>query len=155
MSYKCDHILLNLFCIESWKNIYVYYIIFIYENIKQLYSFNIDNNKSCFLSSKSAAWFLKDYVTLNTGVMMLKIQIYHCRSDILKYLKTENRYFNILQYYCNFNQINYALFEHKILCLKTLNILLRNSTENVIMVKCHICLFYFTYGIFVFTNRPV
>ncbi len=70
----------------------------------------------------------EDHVTLKTGVMMQKIQIYHFRNDILKYLKTENRYFNIcnsiLQYYCNFDQINYALFEHKILCLKTLNIYL-------------------------------
>ncbi len=108
-----------------------------------------------FLQQQISSMFSEDHVTLKTAVMMLKIQIYHCRNDILKYLKTENRYFNILQYYCNFNQINYALFEHKILCLKTLNILLINSTENVIMVKCHICLFYFTYGKFVFTNRPV
>ncbi len=31
--------------------------------------FNIDNNKKCFLSTKSAEWFLKDHVALKTGVM--------------------------------------------------------------------------------------
>jgi len=38
--------------------------------------FNIDDNKA-FLSTKSALeLFLKDHVTLKTGVMMLKIQLY-------------------------------------------------------------------------------
>jgi len=35
----------------------------------QLFVFSIDNNQNCFLSSKSS-WFLKDHVTLKTGVMM-------------------------------------------------------------------------------------
>ncbi len=30
--------------------------------------FNIDNNKKCFLSSKSAYYILKDHVTRKTGV---------------------------------------------------------------------------------------
>ncbi len=35
-------------------------------------TFNIGNNKKCFLSSKSAYYY---DVTLKTGVMMLKIQL--------------------------------------------------------------------------------
>ncbi len=37
--------------------------------------FNIDNNQKCF-SSSILEWFLKDHVTLKTGVMMLKIQLW-------------------------------------------------------------------------------
>jgi len=39
--------------------------------------FNIDNNKKCFLSTKSAELFLKDHVTLKTEEIILKIQICH------------------------------------------------------------------------------
>ncbi len=45
-----------------------------------MHVFNADNNK-CFLSSKSEG-FLKDHVTLKTGVMMLKIQLYHHRNKL-------------------------------------------------------------------------
>ncbi len=38
-------------------------------------------------------WFLKDHVTLETGVMMLKIQI--CNKYILKYIQIENSYFKL------------------------------------------------------------
>ncbi len=40
------------------------------QRIKTWTVFNIDNNQKCFLSSKSANWFLKDHVTLKTGVMI-------------------------------------------------------------------------------------
>ncbi len=49
-------------------------------NMKQHNSFNTDN--------KSA--FLKDHVTLKTGVMMPKIQ--HCVTEILKYFQIRNQY---------------------------------------------------------------
>ncbi len=43
--------------------------------------------------------FLKDHVTLKTGVMMLKIQLRITgMNDILKYIQTENSYFK-KQYY--------------------------------------------------------
>ncbi len=39
-------------------------------------------------------WFLKDHVTLKTGVMTLKIQIYVTGINyILKYSQIENSYF--------------------------------------------------------------
>ncbi len=41
-------------------------------------------------------WFLKDYVTLKTGEIMLKIQL--CITGInyiLKYIKLENSYFKL------------------------------------------------------------
>ncbi len=41
-------------------------------------------------------WFLKDHVTMKTGVMMLKIQL--CITGInyiLKYIKIENGYFKL------------------------------------------------------------
>ncbi len=34
-------------------------------------------------------WFLKDHVTLKTGVMMLKIQLYHHKYIFSKYIKIE------------------------------------------------------------------
>ncbi len=53
-------------------------------------------------------WFLKDHVTLKTGVMMLKIQL--CITEInyiLKYIHVENTYFklnNISQFDSIFDQ---------------------------------------------------
>jgi len=38
--------------------------------------------------------FLKDRVTLNTGVMMLNIQLWS-QEYIWKYIKTENRYITV------------------------------------------------------------
>ncbi len=35
-------------------------------------------------------WFLKDHVTLKTGVMMLKINFYHRNNYILKYIQIES-----------------------------------------------------------------
>ncbi len=41
-------------------------------------------------------WFLKDQVTLKTGVMMLKIQLLITGINyFLKYIKTENSYFKL------------------------------------------------------------
>jgi len=62
--------------------------------------FNIDNDKKCFLSSKSIdiisilEWLLKDHVTLKTGVMILNIQL--CKKNIFKYIqKIEISYFKL------------------------------------------------------------
>ncbi len=63
-------------------------------------------------------WFLKDHVTMKTGVMMLKIQHWITEMNyISKYNKIENSYFKFyffffLQYYCFyciFDQIDAAL----------------------------------------------
>ncbi len=60
-------------------------------------------------------WFLKDHVTLKTGVMMLKM---NRNKNILKYIKIQNcyfklqYYFTILPFYCNFDQINAALLNN-------------------------------------------
>ncbi len=41
-------------------------------------------------------WFLKDHVTLKTGVMLLKNQFLLDRNNyILKYIKIENSYFTL------------------------------------------------------------
>ncbi len=56
--------------------------------------FNIDNKKY-FLSSKSALdRFLKDHVTLKTGVMMLKINL-SIRNIFFKYIQIEKSYFEL------------------------------------------------------------
>jgi len=67
--------------------------------VAQLFSSLINNNEKCFLSSKSAyEWFLKDHVTLKTGVMMLKIQLRITGINyILKYIKIERSYFKLFQ----------------------------------------------------------
>ncbi len=52
------------------KKIYIY--------ISSTTIFNIDTNKKCFFSILEG--FLKDHVTLKTGVMMLKIQFLHHRN---------------------------------------------------------------------------
>ncbi len=46
--------------------------------------FNINNNKKMFLKQQISIleWFLKDHVTLKTGVMMLKIQLYNQRNKL-------------------------------------------------------------------------
>ncbi len=60
--------------------------------------FNTEYNQKCFLGSKyTSEWFLKDHVTLKTGVIMLKIQL--CITginDILKYILIENSYFKLI-----------------------------------------------------------
>ncbi len=55
------------------------------QNIKQHNCFleYTDNNKKYFLSG-ILEWFLKDHVTLKTGVMMLKIQRHHHRNTLFK-----------------------------------------------------------------------
>ncbi len=62
--FQINAVLLNfLFIKESWK--------------KSV--FNIDNNNNkCFFQHQISIleWFLKDHVTLKTGVMMLKIQLW-------------------------------------------------------------------------------
>ncbi len=64
--------------------------------------FNIDKNKKCLKHQISILeWFLKDHVTLKTGVMMLKIQL--CFTGINYILKTHSNSFffccnNISQY---------------------------------------------------------
>ncbi len=41
-------------------------------------------------------WFLKDHVTLKTGVMMLKIQLYITEINyIFKYIQIENSFFKL------------------------------------------------------------
>ncbi len=61
-------------------------------------------------------WFLKDHVTLKTGVMMLKIQFCFTRINyILKYIQTENSFqiviifHNITELTVFFDQINAVL----------------------------------------------
>ncbi len=65
---------------------------------------NPENNVSFFPEKKNfleqqiiiLEWFLKDHVTLKTGVMMLKIQL--CITGInyiLKYIQIENSYFKL------------------------------------------------------------
>ncbi len=56
-------------------------------------AFNIDNNKKMYLEQLISIleWFLKDHVTLKTGVMMLKIQRWITGTYyILKYIQIEN-----------------------------------------------------------------
>ncbi len=72
---KCDihsrlPFIFFLFIEESWKK----RIMVSRKILSSTTVFSIDNYK-CFLSSKSVYWFLKDHVTLETGVMMLKIQL--------------------------------------------------------------------------------
>ncbi len=41
-------------------------------------------------------WFLKDHVTLKTGVMMLKIQLWLIEiNDSLQYIQIEDSYFKL------------------------------------------------------------
>ncbi len=58
---------------------------------------NIDNKKKCFWPPNQHIrmiwWFLKNHVTLKTGVMALKIQLCHHRNNILKYNPIETCYF--------------------------------------------------------------
>ncbi len=66
-----------------------------YKNIKLQTVFNTNNNKKCFLSS-IVEWFLKDHVTLKTGVMMLKFHLFITGINyILKYIPEENGYFKL------------------------------------------------------------
>ncbi len=54
-------------------------------------------------------WFLKDHVTLKTGVMILKIQLCHYKNkNILNQKPVILNYKNISEYYCIFDQINAA-----------------------------------------------
>ncbi len=75
--------------------------------------FNIDSNKICFFSTKSAC-FLKDHVTVKTEIMAaenLDLSSQE-RNRIKKYREIEKSYFE-LQYftvvYCVFDQIIAAL----------------------------------------------
>ncbi len=77
--FQINNVLLNfLFIKQSWIQL-----------LGSITVFNIDNNKKCFISSSCILeWFLKDHVTLNNGVMMLKIQL--CITGInyiLKYIQ--------------------------------------------------------------------
>ncbi len=70
-----------------------------------------------FLQISILEWFLKDHVTLKTGVMILLILLICITeiNDILKYMQIENSYLNcnnFSQYYrfdCIFDHINAAL----------------------------------------------
>ncbi len=84
-----------------------------HKNIKQhncfqqylyiFFTFFNNDNKTCFLSTKSALeWFLKDHVTLKTGVMVHYVKMKY----ILKYIKTETIILNCKNI---FDQINAAL----------------------------------------------
>ncbi len=75
------------------------------------------------MSSKSAYWFLKDHVTLKTGVMMLKFSFDH-RNKLLFQMHYNKKAAIVIincniskQYcfYCIFNQINKSPGEHNIL----------------------------------------
>ncbi len=61
---------------EFWKNCITVFT----KNIKQLFSTliirTIINNWAPIKTEQQKEWFLKDHVTLKTGVMMLKIQLY-------------------------------------------------------------------------------
>ncbi len=79
-------------------------LFFKYSIHQRILNLNIDNIK-CFLSILE--WFLKDHVTLKTGVMMLKIQL--CITginSILKYIKIKKKLFKIL----NSNKIHNITF---------------------------------------------
>ncbi len=84
----------------GWVN---YDIIFIFGWTIPLSLNNISDQTYCinslnltFISISILEWFLKDHVTLKTGVRMLKIQL--CITEInysLKYIKIESSYFNM------------------------------------------------------------
>jgi len=80
---------------------------------------NIDNNKNALEQQISILeWFLKDHVTLKTGVMMLKIQLCLHRNKLqLKYMKIENCTLNcndILMYFWSQNWWALGFFQiHK------------------------------------------
>ncbi len=60
--------------------------------LSRLTFLNIDNNKKCFLSTKSA---YKDHVTLKTGVMFVENPAFSFTgiNDILKYIKNRMQLF--------------------------------------------------------------
>jgi len=66
-----------------------------------------------FLEQQIIVLFLKDHVTLKTGVMMLKIQIHRNKLHFKIYsnrkfsLSCDNINHNITFHYCVFDQINY------------------------------------------------
>ncbi len=74
----------------------------------------------------------EDHVTLKTGVMMLKIQLWSQKLNyILKYIKIKNCYLNCnnisqnIFFFCIFNQIDAALMSRRhFFKKKTLEILL-------------------------------
>jgi len=64
---------------------------------------NIDDNKNVSLAANHLLqWFLKDHVTLKTGVMMLKIQFCQHRNKLHFWNLIEISYFR-LESYCFFN----------------------------------------------------
>jgi len=70
--------------------------------------------KKCFNTKiRKLDSFRKDHVTLNTEVMVLKIQLcHHTNKFILKCIKIQNNlYFNNIShyFYCIFDQINAVL----------------------------------------------
>ncbi len=69
-------------CIPSYKSFH--------KNIKQPFSALIIIEQQISISD----WFLKDHVTLKTGVMMLKIQLWHHRNKLICFKL--QKYFSLL-----------------------------------------------------------
>jgi len=88
---------------------------------KILTVFNIDNKK-CFLSSESEL-FLKDHVTLKTGVMMTKIQLYiHYRNTLHFKIYSNRKNFFLLYRLYFFLNCGTILKQYCLYCIFLLNI---------------------------------
>ncbi len=101
--------------------------------------FNIDNNQEMFLDQKIIIlkWFLKDHVTLKTGVMMLKIQLYITEINyILQYIHIEYNYFKLYFYWFILNtalvSVIHFFQKHK---QKLTNPKLLNSSVIKVLIK--------------------
>ncbi len=87
-------------------------------------------------------WFLKDHVTLKTGVLMLTIfSLITGINYILKYIQIESSYFNlnISQYYCFcciLDQINAGLVSRREFFKKTKKISQKILTGSVLHQLC-------------------
>ncbi len=71
-------------------------------------------NETLLISKSKAEWFLKDHVTLKTGVMMQKKSAFNHRNKwhFKKYIEIENNILNcnnISDFYSMFDQTNTAL----------------------------------------------
>ncbi len=87
----------------------------------QLFSTLIIIRNVSWTANQHIRMISEDYVTLKTGVMMLKIQLRITEINyILKYIQIENSYLNcnnISEFYFIFNQTNASLVRIKYFCI--------------------------------------